>query len=271
MNVYFLGGGNMAAAIIAGLVHQGGYDITVIGRNPQKQAHLANTYGVATTDILPELHAEDVLILAIKPQDMAAATAHINTNGALVLSVAAGLNIATLSEMLHGHNRIIRIMPNTPCQVGMGMSGLYAPQHISAHDRDFAETLMRTTGEVQWVPSEDAIDGIIGICGSGPAYVFYLLHALQQAAEQQGFNPSDARRLSLATFKGAVALAEQSGTDFAQLQANVTSKGGTTYAAIQTFEANHLAEGLVSGVAACVARAQELAQELSGPKDGHAQ
>lgn len=267
MTAYFLGGGNMAAAIIAGMTKQGGYTIAVVGRNPQKQQRLAKLYGVTTLTQIPTLTADDVLVLAVKPQDMQAATNGVTVNGALVLSIAAGLTINTLSGYLHGHDRIIRIMPNTPCQIGLGMSGLYAPVHTSAADKTFAETMMRATGEVQWLAEESGMDTIAGICGSGPAYVFYLMNALQTAARAQGFNDADARRLSLATFKGAVALAEQSGEDFAQLQKNVTSKGGTTHEAIVTFERHHMAEALAEGVAACVARSREMAQQFAGKDD----
>lgn len=267
MTIYFLGGGNMASAIIAGMTKQGGYDIAVIGRNPQKQQHLAERYGVTTLTQVPALTADDVLVLAVKPQDMQTATANVATNGALVLSIAAGLTTDTLSHYLHGHHRLIRIMPNTPCQVGLGVSGLYAPAGTSDADKAFAETMMRATGEVQWLPEESDIDAIVGICGSGPAYVFYLMNALQTAAKAQGFDDADARRLSLATFKGAVALAEQSGTDFAQLQKNVTSKGGTTHEAIVTFEQHHMADAMVAGVAACVARSQEMAQQFAAKDD----
>lgn len=267
MTVYFLGGGNMAAAIIAGMTRQGGYDIAVIGRNPQKQQRLAEQYGVTTLTQVPTLSADDVLVLAVKPQDMQTATASVQTHGALVLSVAAGLTVDTLSHYLHGHRRIIRIMPNTPCQVGLGLSGLYAPAHSSDADKALAAAIMQTTGEIQWLPEESDIDAIGSICGSGPAYVFYLLNALQTAAKTQGFNDADARRLSLATFKGAVALAEQSGEDFAQLQKNVTSKGGTTHEAIVTFERHHMADVLVEGVAACVARSQEMTRQFACKDD----
>ena len=263
MTVYFLGGGNMAAAIIAGMVRQGGYAIHVVGRNAAKQQQLAERYGVAVSPTLPALNADDVLVLAVKPQDMQAATAGIDSGGALVLSVAAGLDTATLSRYLNGSQRIIRIMPNTPGQVGKGMAGLYAPAHISAADKACAEALMRTSGQVLWLPEEDDMHRIVGISGSGPAYVFYLLDALQQAALAQGFDAAAARRLSLATFEGAVALAAASDTDFAQLQHNVTSKGGTTHEAIETFRQHHVAEAIAKGVAACVARSRTLSRQFA--------
>lgn len=263
MTVYFLGAGNMATAIIAGMSRHGGYTIHAVDRNIAKQQKLAADYGIAVSATLPELNASDVLVLAVKPQDMQAATRGVVVGGALILSVAAGLTTATLSRYLGGTQRIIRIMPNTPGQVGMGMAGLYAPDTIAAHDRSFAEALMRTSGDIMWLPEEDDIHRIVGICGSGPAYVFYLLAALQQAAEAQGFDAARARHLSLATFRGAVALALADNSDFARLQRNVTSKGGTTHAAISTFEHHQVAAAIADGVAACVARSQELSRLLA--------
>lgn len=263
MSVYFLGGGNMATAIVAGMSKQGGYDIEVIDRNLEKRQHLSSCYQVRCSEKLPTLNADDVLVLAVKPQDMQQSTADIEINGALVLSIAAGLTINTLSQFLPNHQRIIRIMPNTPCQIGLGISGLYAPSNIDAADKTLAENIMRTTGEVVWLDEESAINRIAGISGSGPAYVFYFLNALQQAAIQQGFSTKEAHQLSLGTFKGAVSLAEQSGTEFVQLQKNVTSKGGTTFAATSVFDQHQLSQVVADGVAASVARAEEMQQQLA--------
>ncbi|PIT18124.1 pyrroline-5-carboxylate reductase [Snodgrassella alvi] len=263
MSVYFLGGGNMASAIVAGMSRQGGYDITVIDRNQEKREHLSSCYRVHSSDKLPELTAADVLVLAVKPQDMQQATADIKVNGALVLSIAAGLTVDILRQFLGNHQRIIRIMPNTPCQIGLGISGLFAPANLDAADRAVAENIMRTTGDVVWLEEESGINRIAGISGSGPAYVFYFLNALQQAAIQQGFSAEEAYLLSLGTFKGAVSLAEQSGIEFVQLQKNVTSKGGTTFAATSVFEQHQLTQVVVDGVAASVARAEEMQKQLA--------
>ena len=263
MKVYFLGGGNMTSAIVAGMTQQGGYEIEVIDRNQNKRQYLSERYQIRTSDKLTELAATDILILAVKPQDMQQATAGIRLNGALVLSIAAGLTINTLSQFLDNHQRIIRIMPNTPCQIGQGISGMYAPAGISKADKTIAENIMRTTGEVVWLEEESGINRIAGISGSGPAYVFYFLNALQQAAIQQGFNPEEAYRLTLGTFKGAVNLAEQSGLEFSQLQKNVTSKGGTTFAATSVFDQHHLTQVVIDGVAASVVRAEEMQQQLT--------
>lgn len=252
----------MCQAIVSGLVKQASFDITVIDNNADKRAHLEQAYGVHTGTVVPDLQADDVLLLAVKPQDMAAATAHVKSNGALILSIAAGLDIATLSAMLN-NPRIIRIMPNTPAQIGMGVAGVFAPASLQAADKHIAEQIMSAVGQVYWLAEENRLHAITGISGSGPAYVFYLMDALAQAAQAQGFDAATARELSLATFKGAVALAEQSGLPFAQLQKNVTSKGGTTFAAITAFEAAHIAADIQAGVDACVARSEEMQSQLA--------
>ena len=262
MNIYFLGGGNMAAAIAGGLVRQGGHRVHIANRGKEKRERLAEELGVSVSEKLPELAADDVLVLAVKPQDMQAACQSVQTNGALVLSVAAGLSVTTLSRYLGGTRRIVRVMPNTPGKIGLGVSGMFADDSVSDQDKAAADSIMRAVGITVWLDGEERLHDITGISGSGPAYVFYLLDALKQAARQQGFGDKEAHRLSLATFKGAVALAEQTGEDFAVLQQNVTSKGGTTHEAIETFKAGQVAETVVKGVAACVNRSRELAKQF---------
>lgn len=260
--LYFLGGGNMCQAIVSGLVKQDAFDITVIDNNPDKRQHLQDAYGIQTGVSLPELGVDDVLLLAVKPQDMGSATAGIQTHGALILSIAAGLDIATLSAMLD-NPRIVRIMPNTPAQIGLGVAGMFAPAQVGAEDKAIAQNIMQAVGQVYWLEDESRLHAITGISGSGPAYVFYLLDALAAAAQAQGFDAQTARELSLATFQGAVALAEQSGLPFAQLQQNVTSKGGTTFAAISAFQDAQIARSIAAGVEACVARSQEMQQQMA--------
>lgn len=263
MTIYFLGGGNMAAAIVAGLHREGRQgEVHVVNRGAEKREKLAKRYGVRTSETLPPLSADDTLVLAVKPQDMEQTCLGVQTNGALVISVAAGLSVDTLSRYLGGTRRIIRTMPNTPSQIGMGVSGLYAADGVGEADKIKAEAMMRPSGAVVWLGGEAQIHAITGISGSGPAYVFYLMNALQEAAKAQGFEESEARALSLATFKGAVALAEQTGESFAVLQQNVTSKGGTTHAAVETFKHHRVAEAIGLGVEACVARSQEIATQF---------
>ena len=263
MTIYFLGGGNMATAIVAGLCRAGrNSEIHVADNNPDQRARLAAQYGVQVSATLPELCADDVLVLAVKPQDMQAACAALRPNGALVLSIAAGLGVDTLSRYLGGTHRIVRVMPNTPAKVGLGVAGLFAASGASAADRQTAQAIFAASGQTVWLDDEAQMHAITGISGSGPAYVFYLMNALQQAACELGFDTDTARTLSLQTFKGAVALAEQSGEDFDVLQAQVTSKGGTTFAALESFRAHKVAEHIREGAHAAAARSQELAQSL---------
>ena len=263
MTIYFLGGGNMASAIVAGLHREGRQnEVHVVNRGVEKREKLAAQYGVAVSEKLPELDAEDVLVLAVKPQDMRAACEGVQTNGALVLSVAAGLSVDTLSGYLDGTRRIVRTMPNTPSQIGLGVIGLFAPENVAGADRQTAQAIMQPAGQTLWLAGEAQLHAVTGISGSGPAYVFYLMNALKEAAQAQGFNAQEAHGLSLATFKGAVALAEQSGENFSTLQQNVTSKGGTTFAALETFRRHQVAEAIGLGVEACVARSQEIARQF---------
>ena len=152
-------------------------------------------------------------------------------------------------------------MPNTPGKIGLGVSGMYAGTEVSKTDCKIADQMMKSVGLTVWLDDEEKMHGITGISGSGPAYVFYLLEALQNAAIGQGFNSEEARALSLATFKGAVSLAEQTGEEFGQLRQKVTSKGGTTHEAIETFKRHHVAEAIEEGVCACVRRSQEMEQQ----------
>lgn len=264
MTLYFLGGGNMAAAIIAGLRRtQSPHPIHVVNRGAEKRAALAQQFQVSTSAKLPEISANDVLVLAVKPQDMAQACADVLTNGALVLSLAAGLSCDTISRYLNGTRRIIRIMPNTPARIGLGVSGLFADTGATAADRATAEQLMRACGQTLWLNQEDKMHAITAISGSGSAYVFYLMNALQQAALAQGFDKATAYQLSLHTFKGAVSLAELSGDEFFTLLQQVTSKGGTTFAALESFAQHHLLEHFIAGTHAAWERSHELAQQFS--------
>lgn len=270
MNIYFFGGGNMASAIIAGLVSSSSkstqVNITVIDHHAEKRQKLIQTYKINAAAQLPKLNEQDVLVLATKPQDLKNACVDIVPNNALVLSLAAGVDINTLSSYLHGHTKIIRTMPNTPVQVGLGVTGLYGASNITQTDKDIADQIMSSVGTTIWVGTEDQINDITCISGSGPAYVFYLMNALFLAAQEQGFSEEDSRKLSLATFKGAVTLAQNSEHSFEQLQQNVTSKGGTTFEAIQVFKQKNVASSIAEGILACRKRAEEMQKIFSENK-----
>lgn len=265
MSIYFLGGGNMTAAILAGMQQNGALDnVTVINRGEAKRQALAQRFGVAVGSRLPALNADDMLVLAVKPQDMAAACAGVEHGGALTVSLAAGLETAVLSRYLGGTRRLIRAMPNTPAAVGAGVTALYAADGTDAADRSRADALMSACGITLWLDDEEQMHGLTAVSGSGPAYVFYLMDALQQAAESFGFNPQQARRLVAATFEGAATLAARSDNSFAELQQQVTSKGGTTFAALETFRQHAVADSIRNGAEAAAARSQEMAAAFSG-------
>lgn len=263
MNIYFLGGGNMARAIIAGLRTQSSdNNIFVANRSANKNQQLQQDFHVATDFKLPEnISASDVLILAVKPQDMKAALQDVSVNGALVISLAAGLEVDTLSNWV-GSRRIVRAMPNMPSAIGLGVTGLFAAEEVSEHDCDVAERILAACGMIHWLHDENQMHAITAISGSGTGYVFYLLNALCVAAQNLGFDEEMARSLALNTFRGAVAVAAQSNENFDFLQQKVTSKGGTTLAALNAFKAAGVATGVAAGTQAAFDRSIELSEML---------
>ncbi|AXK38906.1 pyrroline-5-carboxylate reductase [Crenobacter cavernae] len=265
MKITFIGGGNMAGAILAGLARQGGHVLQVVELDAAKREQLARDYGVAAFGAAPAFAADEVVVLAVKPQQLKAVCEGLaeRLNGALVLSIAAGVRVDALSRWLGGHARIVRIMPNTPAMVGRGVSGIYAPQGLAEADAQTAATVMQAVGDVVSLPSETGIDDITAVSGSGPAYVFYFIEAMIAGAVKQGFDAATARALVLGTFDGAVELARQSPLDVATLRQNVTSKGGTTERAIARFEQEGVKAAIAAGMDDCRARSIELGQLLS--------
>ncbi len=265
MQITFIGGGNMATAIIGGLVKQDDHRIHVVDPNSDKLAELARDFGVTTGNALPEtLGADDIVVLAVKPQQLreVCQTLSSRLNGGMVLSIAAGIRIDAMARWL-GSERIVRVMPNTPAMVGKGVSGLFAGAAVGEQDRESAETIMQAAGITVWLKDEVGIDDITCVSGSGPAYVFYFIESMIEAARQVGFDEAEARRLVLATFDGAVELARQSPLPVATLRTNVMSKGGTTERAIARFEAEGVKAAIVAGAMDCRDRSIEMGQQLS--------
>jgi pyrroline-5-carboxylate reductase len=265
MRITFIGGGNMAGAIISGLAQQGGHDLRVVDHNQHKRVQLQQAYGALGQEDLPaRFSQDDVVVLAVKPQQLKALCLQLadRLNGALVLSIAAGIRSDALSRWL-ASSRLVRAMPNTPAMVGKGVSGLFAAESLAAADRDAAQIIMQAVGQIVWLPQEDGIDDITCISGSGPAYVFYFIEAMIQAAQERGFSAGEARNLTLSTFEGAIELARQSTLPIDTLRANVTSKGGTTERAILRFEQEKVKAAIVAGAMDCRARSIELGQQLS--------
>ncbi|MBR3481411.1 MAG: pyrroline-5-carboxylate reductase [Neisseriaceae bacterium] len=261
-NIYFLGGGNMCAALLSRLKTDSDFRLFVAEQNPARQAFLRQTFDITVENALPPLTADDILLLAVKPQDMQNALQGVQANGALVLSIAAGLSCQTLSNWLDNTHRIVRIMPNTPAQIGLGFAGLFADSGVSNADKAIAEHIMNAVGKTVWVENEDDLHTVTAISGSGPAYVFYLMNALFQAACDLGMPQDKARQSVLQTFIGSAQLAEQSGEDFGELQRKVTSKGGTTAAALAVFENAQTDKIIQQAVIACQNRSIEMSKQM---------
>lgn len=267
MKILFLGGGNMANALIGGMVKQGfaATDIHVIDPGADARQRLAASYGVTCHGTAAEAPAApDLLVLAVKPQQMREALAPLTgrLGQALVVSIAAGLGMAALSRWLGGHRRIVRSMPNTPALVGAGITGLCALPEVDSAGKALAERVLRAVGSTVWIDDEAQMDAVTAISGSGPAYVFLFIEALQQAAGELGFAPEQARQLAIETVQGAAALAAASDEPAAILRERVTSKGGTTEAALKVMLERGVREGIVAGCLAAEARGRELGRLL---------
>lgn len=265
MQITFIGGGNMAGAILAGLAKDPAHRLHVVDHNRDKLDELQRRCAASGSLELPAaFNAQDVVVLAVKPQQLKALCLELapRLNGALVLSIAAGIRAEALSRWL-GSARIVRAMPNTPSMVGQGMTGLFAAGNLSQADRAAAAVVMQAVGKVLWLETEQGIDDITCVSGSGPAYVFYFIEGMMQAAADAGFDATTARELVLSTFEGAVALARESDLPIAQLRQNVTSKGGTTERAIARFDQEGVKAAIVAGAMDCRARSIEMGQQLS--------
>ncbi len=268
MKISFIGGGNMAAALVAGLAGKlaSGADIHVVDPNPEALARLRERHGVSTaTGIDEAVEASDVVVLAVKPQQMREVAEALRPRLAgnpLVLSIAAGIRGADLSRWLGAYAAIVRTMPNTPALIGMGVTGMVAMAGVSEGQRRAADSVMRAVGQTVWLDDEALIDPVTAVSGSGPAYVFYFLEAMQEAATRMGLSSEQGRQLALATFSGAAQLAARSDEPVEVLRQRVTSKGGTTHAAISSMEGAGVKEAIVAAMQAAAARGRELGEEL---------
>ena len=267
MKITFLGGGNMASALIGGLLNRGFpvADIAVIEMVADSRAHLEKEYRVRCYDTPDEISLHcDALVFAVKPQQIRAACASVQKliKQQLVISIAAGLRLADLSRWLGGYDKLVRAMPNTPALIGAGMTGLFAHPSVSEAERLGAERVLQAVGSTLWVADEAQIDAVTAISGSGPAYVFLFIEALQKAAAEIGFNPKQAHQLAIETVLGAAKLAAQSDEPASTLRERVTSKGGTTEAALNKMAEHRVKEGIVAGVLEAYARSAELGELL---------
>jgi pyrroline-5-carboxylate reductase len=262
MQIGFIGGGNMANAIIGGLIKAGISPAQFVVIEPFEAARskLQNDFDItAIAEPASVLTTCDLVVWAVKPQSFKEAALAIAsfTRNALHLSVAAGITSASIANWL-GTERIVRAMPNTPALIGQGITGLFARKAVSEADRQWVDAVMTVTGQHLWLDDESKLDAVTALSGSGPAYVFYFLEAMVQAARDMGLDEAQAKSLAIATFAGSTALAAASSEPLGILRDRVTSKGGTTYAALTHMENANIQVQFVAAIQAARARAQEM-------------
>jgi pyrroline-5-carboxylate reductase len=265
-SVAFIGGGNMASALIGGLLRQGWSPahIQVVEPWAEQRERLAQQFGLqALAEPSPALQGSSMVVWAIKPQTFKEAALQCRAwlTDSLHLSVAAGIRSDSMAGWL-GTQRIVRAMPNTPALVGQGMTGLFARSAVTATDRESVQTVLAPTGELLWLDTEQQLDAVTALSGSGPAYVFYFLEAMAQAGVNLGLSRADAHQLAVGTFVGASALAKASDEPPEILRQRVTSKGGTTYAALTHMDNAQIKTQFVQAMHAAAQRAQELGDEF---------
>jgi pyrroline-5-carboxylate reductase len=265
-HIAFIGGGNMAGAIISGLIRQGylATQFTVVEPFDEARHKLKTSFGIDAIDApIAALQLASMVVWAVKPQTFkeAAAQARDFTSQAIHLSVAAGITSHSIAAWL-GSERVVRAMPNTPALIGKGISGLYARAAATEPDRAAVEQVIATTGEWMWLQDEAQLDAVTALSGSGPAYMFYFMEAMTQAGVEMGLAPEQAYRLAVATFTGAGALAQASSEPPEVLRERVTSKGGTTYAALQAMQASQIKPHFVAAMHAAGQRAKEMGEQF---------
>ncbi len=267
----FIGGGTMAAALIGGLTKRGLAPdrIVVADPDPERLAHMAADFKVlAAPDNASAVSGAEVVMLAVKPQLMRAVAQdlapHLAVSRPLVISVAAGIPHAALARWFGAHTAVVRTMPNRPALNGFGATGLYAPHGVGAASRALAESIMSAVSATVWVEHESQMDTVTALSGSGPAYFFLFMEALAAAAHERGLPSEVAHKLTIETAFGAAQMARQSLDSLALLREQVTSKGGTTAAALAVLDAAGLKSIIAHAVAAAERRSAEMAQEFGG-------
>ena len=267
MNVLFIGGGNMADALIGGMLKSGfsAAQLRVVEVDGAARRRLFEKYRVeCLAEARGAARPGEVVVFAVKPQQMQEATrfSGLKPNANLVVSIAAGITLTSLAGWLGGHAKLVRTMPNTPALIGQGITGMFALDGVSAAQKDAADGIMRAVGPTVWLNDEALIDSVTAVSGSGPAYVFYFIEAMQQAALELGLNAEQGTQLAIATFVGAAQLAAQSPDPVSVLRERVTSKGGTTYAALSSMEQSGVKDGIIRAMKAAAARGKELGEEF---------
>lgn len=266
MKLGFIGGGNMAAAMIGGLLRKGFARDAILVAEPlaERRAWLVTEFGIQAEESAADTLAADVVVLAVKPQQLSALLKALPPlkPHQLVLSIAAGVRALDISRWLGNHPAVVRAMPNTPALVGAGVAGLCALPGVSAAQKQQASHILEAVGTAVWVEEEAQIDAVTAISGSGPAYVFYFIEALEQAGVDLGLPPETARLLTLQTFFGAAALAIRDPSPPAELRARVTSKGGTTERGILALEQGGVKPAIGLAARAAADRAREMGDIL---------
>lgn len=269
----FIGGGNMGGALIRGLIARGlePQKISVGEAHEPRRVELAAQFGVrATADNVAAARDADVVVLAVKPQDMAATVQPLAAGFAarppLVLSIAAGIRIEAIAAWCGAGVPVVRAMPNRPALNNAGATALYAPDTLGAAHRALAEQVLGAVGTTVWVGREDALDVVTALSGSGPAYFFLLAELMTDAAVELGLERDSARELAIQTLYGSGRMARDSDGDLARLRAEVTSKGGTTEAALRSFDGANLRGIVAAALEAATLRGREMAQSFGNPR-----
>ena len=265
-SIAFVGGGNMASAIIGGLVKSGRdpRSVLVIDPGDAQRDKLHTDFGVRTLPAADaSLEEASTVVWAVKPQYFQAAALPCapHVERALQLSVMAGIRSDAIAQAARTQ-RVVRAMPNTPALIGQGISGLFAREGVTNEERLAVERILAPTGQVLWVEREHDLDAVTAMSGSGPAYVFYFVEAMMQAAVEMGLTEAQGKTLALATFAGATSLAASSDEPPAVLRERVTSKGGTTHAALTSLESDGVKAAIVKALKAAQHRARELGDEF---------
>lgn len=268
LKIGFIGGGNMATSIISGLYkQQATVQTVVIDRNPEKTGYLKQQFKTITATTVTELVKQsDIVVLAVKPKDIEALLtdnkALFLDKNPLLVSVAAGITISAIEHWLSAKSAIVRVMPNTPSQIGVGACGIVANEKTNAHQRQQIETMMSAVGTVVWVENDNDIDLVTALSGSGPAYFMLFIQSLIDAAIAEGMSEQSARSLALQTAAGSIALIQQSDNSIEQLIAQITSPKGTTERALASFNNDQLQKVVHRAFNSAKHRSKELADEL---------
>lgn len=272
-NITFIGCGNMGASLIGGLIANG-YDkqrIRAADVSTEQRAKIEQAFGIQTFANNQEaISGTDVIVLAVKPQvlleTLISLSSAIDQQGSLIISIAAGIALSSMTQVLGRNSAIVRVMPNTPALIGSGASGLYANDNVSEEQKKLTETILDAVGISVWVEREELIDVVTAVSGSGPAYYFLFMEAMEKYALEMGLNQQQAKTLVLQTALGASRMANESDEGTGSLRERVTSPGGTTEAALNILNENGFEDLIKQALFAAKQRAEEMADQFGEEK-----